>query len=491
MSQQPSPQERLACLQPAPQSPPPMGGSQAPDETEQERFTDVGNARRLVRDHGQDLRWVPTWSTWLAWDQKRWRPDTKGEVVQRAKRVAAALWEEAAAANDSERRKQAGRWAMQSESAQRIEAMIRLARTEPGIPVEAGELDADPWLLNTTTGTLDLRTGQLQPHRRSDLITKITAAGYNSTAECPAWERFLEQVVPDEDVRSFLQRAVGYALTGLTNEHALFFFHGAGANGKSTFLRTLLTVLGDYGRQAEPDLLLAKRDAHPTGVADLFGARLVVSSEIEDGRRLAEGTVKQLTGGDVLKARFMRQDFFEFSPTHTLFLAANHRPVVRGTDHAIWRRLHLVPFTVTIPAEDQDIALGERLKGEMAGVLRWAVAGCLEWRARGLASPLAVQLATSSYRADMDQLGAFIDERCVVLDGAVVPAAQLYEAYQTWTHENGERVTTQRELGVALSERGFDRRKHGSKRRWHWFGIGLQAEAEPMNPPDPESRLSA
>ncbi len=222
MNHQLSPKERLAYLQPAPE-----GGESNPlDHIEQERFTDVGNARRVVRDHGQDLRWVPTWCSWLAWDGKRWRRDTKGEVVQRAKRVAAALWEEAAAEIDSERRKQAGKWAMQSESAQRIEAMIRLARTEPGIPVEAGELDADPWLLNTTTGTLNLRTGQLQPHRRSDLITKITAAGYKSTAECVAWERFLEQVIPDEDVRSFLQRAVGYALTGLTNEHVLFFFHG-------------------------------------------------------------------------------------------------------------------------------------------------------------------------------------------------------------------------------------------------------------------------
>ncbi len=486
MNRQLSPKERLAYLQPAPE----VGESNRTDHIGQERFTDVGNARRLVRDHGQDLQWVPTWCTWLAWDGKRWRRDTKGEVVQRAKRVAAALWEEAAAEIDSERRKQAGKWAMQSESAQRIEAMIRLARTEPGVPVEANELDADPWLLNTPTGTLNLRTGQLQPHARSDLITKITTAGYSLSAECCTWERFLEQVIPDEDVRSFLRRAVGYALTGLTSEHVLFFLHGAGANGKSTFLRTLLTVLGDYGRQAEPDLLLAKRDAHPTGVADLLGARLVVSSEIEDGRRLAEGTVKQLTGGDVLKARFMRQDFFEFSPTHTLFLAANHRPVVHGTDHAIWRRLQLVPFTVTIPTEDQDILLGERLKEEMVGVLRWAVRGCLEWQTGGLASPLAVQLATSSYRADMDQLGAFIDERCVVLESAVVPATQIYEAYQAWAHETGERATTQRELGVALSERGYDRRKHGAKRRWHWFGIGLQAGCEPMNPPDPESRLS-
>ncbi len=453
------------------------------------KLTDVGNAARLVDAYGQDFRYVANWGTWLVWDGRRWKRDGKGKIVEAAKAVARNLWREVASEPDATRRKDLARWAGQSEGANRIDAMVRLARSAPTVAIEPEELDSHPWLLNVANGTLDLefRKGGLRPHRREDLLTKLAPVVHDEDerASCPTWLRFLEQILPDRDVRTFVQDAVGYALVGVTTEHVLFFSYGTGANGKTTWAQTMLALFGDYGRQAEPDLLLANREAHPTGVADLVGARFVVSTEIDDGRRLAEATVKRLTGGDRLKARFMRQDFFEFEPTHTLFLVANHRPIVKGTDHAIWRRLRLIPFTVTIPPEDQDHNLGEKLQSELPGILLWALVGCRRWQTSGLSAPPAVMLATDSYRAEMDVLGSFLEENTVVMEGAYVAAADLYRAYQDWCEANGERVASQRRFGAALTERGFERCQYGPERRWHWFGLGLLNPRTELNPPFP------
>lgn len=443
------------------------------DATDVVRETDLGNARRLVQLDGAGLRYVPQWGTWLVWDGQRWRRDVKGEVVERAKSVTTTLWREVAEESDGERRKNLAKWAAQSEAANRIDAMVKLARTEPGIAVEPDELDADPWLLNLASGTVDLRSGAHRPPRPADLLTKLAPVVFDPAATCPAWLAFLARIIPDPSVRQFLQEAVGYALTGTTSEQVLFFAYGSGANGKSTLTDTLQALLGDYARQAAPDLLLARQDAHPTGVADLHGARLVVATEVEEGRRLGEATVKQLTGGDRIKARFMRQDFFEFTPTHKFFLHGNHRPVVRGTDHAIWRRLRLIPFTVTIPDEEQDRHLVERLRGELPGILRWAIEGCLRWQRHGLSEPDAVLAATSAYRREMDSLGGFLEEHCVMAEHAQASAASLYQAYKAWLDENGEESVSQKAFGSALADRGFESRKAGPKRRAHWFGIGL------------------
>jgi putative DNA primase/helicase len=301
---------------------------------------------------------------------------------------------------------------------------------------------------------------------------------YDEKATCPTWNKFLEQILPDIEVRTFIQRAIGYALTGSVAEQLIFFFHGTGANGKSTFTDIVLAMLGDYGQQAAPDLLMATKDMHPTAVADLLGARFVVSSEIEQGRRLNEALVKQLTGGDAIKARFMRMDFFQFTPTHKLFLHANHRPVIKGTDHAIWRRMRLVPFTVTIPDDQQDKHLVDRLRRELPGILKWAIRGCLDWQRDGLTRPAAVMQATSDYRADMDLLGAFIDEMCVIGDEMRASANDLFRSYSNWCDANGEHAGTQKAFGLALGERGYTKHPHGTDRRIHWFGIGL-LEAKP------------
>lgn len=419
-------------------------------------LTDLGNAERLIAQHGDNLRYSYAWGRWLAWDGRRWAVDDCGAVELLAKKAVRRLYSEAADAEDSARRKELADHARRSESQSRIAAMIALARSEPSVPIQPGELDADPWLLNVENGTLDLRSGQLRPHRREALITKLSPVEYDPDAEAPVWEAFLERVLPSEALRRFIQRLAGYALTGDVSEQVLPFLCGSGANGKTTFLTTLLEVAGDYGTQAAPDLLLAKRDSHPTELADLFGARLVASVEVADGRQLAEGLVKQLTGGDRIKARRMREDFWEFSPTHKVFLAANHKPEVKGTDHAMWRRIKLVPFDVTIPKAEQDPRLPEKLRGEGPGVLSWAVRGCLEWRTEGLGEPEEVRSATEGYRHEQDVLAGWIEERCLV--GAEVSAKfkDLYTDYRQWAEESGEKPLNKMRLGLRLSERGFE-----------------------------------
>lgn len=439
--------------------------------------TDVANAERFVADHGTRARWCGPWGSWLVWDGTRWERDVRDNVVELAKDTARRLAEETATKtvpgeSDGARRQRMAK-AAGFQNAGRIRAMLELARSDPQVSVVPADLDADPWLLNATNGTVDLRTGRLRPHVPADLITKVAGASYHPDATALAWITFLERVLPDADLRTFVQRSLGYACTGIVAEALLWLAYGGGANGKTSLLGTVEAVLGDYAQPAAPDLLLAGRDQHPTGMADLKGARLVLTSELDDGKRLAEATVKQLTGGDVIKARVMRGDFFRFTPTHHLWVQTNHRPEVRGTDTGIWRRLRLVPFETTIPPSEQDPRLGEKLRAEADGILAWLVAGCLAWAAHGLAEPLVVQMATADYRAEQDALGAFLTECCVEQAGASVTAADLYAAYRTWADATGEYQLNQRRLGQQLAERNLERRKHGPHRRWSWFGIGL------------------
>lgn len=451
-----------------------------------ERFTDVGNAKRLVAAHGNRFRYVGAWGQWHVWDGKRWAADTAGQIIEAAKAVAADLCAAAfampkATDADVKARKEAIKWALQSESASRIRAMVELARTAPGISATPDEFDANPWALNVANGTVDLRTGTLHPHDPKRMLTKIAPVDYDPNAACPVFDAFLEDILKDHDVREFVARAIGYSITGRISEHKLFMPYGSGANGKSTLLEAIRHVLGDYADQAEPDLLLARRDAHPTGTAKLQGKRFVTTSETNDQRRLDEANVKRLTGGEVLTARFMRQDYFEFTPTHKLWLTTNHRPQVRGTDAGIWRRLRVIPFEVQIPDDKQDRMLDTKLRAEAAGILRWAIDACLRWQRDGLTEPLAVTMATATYRADMDVLGDFLDERCELNDHSVTAAADIYSAYAEWCRESGEESMSQRALGLRLTERGFERVKHGASRRWHWEGLRVRMRAE-VNP---------
>lgn len=450
--------------------------AEAEEEPYTRPLTETGNAERLVDQYGASIRFCHPWGAWLCWDGQRWKRDNTGSVRRWAKTVVRSIYDEIGKAETADERKNVFNFAKKSETAAARTSMVKLAESEPGIAILPDELDCDPFLLNVLNGTVDLRTGTLLPHDPKRYITKLAPVYFDPDAECPTFLTFLARVLPDVEVRRFLRRVTGYGMTGMTSEQCLAFFYGGGANGKSTFLDTMQEMLGDYAQTAAPDLLTSRGgDRHPTELADLFGARWVSSIEVDEGKRLAETLVKQMTGGDKMKARFMRTDFFQWTPTHKLFLAANHKPEIRGTDYAIWRRIRLVPFTVTIPVEERDGKLGLKLMAELPGILNWAIAGCLEWQTYGLGVPQVIEDATNEYRIEQDILGQFIEDRCVMDGQAYVNAGVIYKVYTAWCEANGTKPMTTTEFGRRLSERGVtaSRGRDGARTR---VGIRIRSE---------------
>jgi putative DNA primase/helicase len=437
-----------------------------------ENMTDAGNARRLVKEHGHDLRYCHAWGKWLVWDGKRWRKDDAGAVVEKTKKTVRAIYAEAAAEPDKEQREALAKWARESERRHRIMDLIALAQSEPDIPVAPPDLDADPFLLNCRNGTVDLRTGSLRPHRREDSITKIAPVDYDPAARLNLWDRFLHTVTDgDSEMLSFLQRAVGYSLTGDTGEEKLFMPHGPGATGKSTFLEAFKSALGEYAATADFEAFLKRRDVGGprNDIARLAGARLVVSIEVDEGKRLAEGLVKMLTGGDTVAARFLHKEAFEFAPQFKLWLAANHEPTVSDEDSAMWRRILRIPFEHVIPEDQRDPGIKKKLKNpKVAGpaILAWAVQGCLAWKRDGLKVPARVRAATEAYRKDMDPLKEWFDAHCVLQEDAWTSSEALRQSYQAWTKENSERPVEGRGFGQRLKDRGLVDRKQDGKRGW-------------------------
>ena len=436
-------------------------------------LTDLGNAERFIAQHGENVRYCYPWRKWLVWTGTRWEHDEAGKIHRLAKETVRGIYREAFGAEDEERRKAVAKHAAASESETRIRAMVELAKSEA--PISPNELDADAWLLNVPNGTIDLRAGELREHRREDLITKLTPVEYDPKATSATWEAFLKRVLPGEELRVFVQRAVGYSATGDTSEQCMFIHHGPGANGKSTFQETITAALGDYAMRTPTETLLVKRTGGvPNDVARLKGARFVTASETEDGRRLAESLVKELTGQDTISARFMWAEWFDFKPTHALHLSTNHKPEIRGTDAAIWRRIRLIPWEVTIPPTEQDRKLAEKLRGELPGILAWIVRGCAEWLREGLKAPEVVRLATRAYRAEMDVLAAFLADCCVRSEDEEAFAGELWGAWKRWCEESGEQAGTQKRFGGQLAERGFLNHRDSRTGRKVWSGLALR-----------------
>jgi putative DNA primase/helicase len=345
--------------------------------------------------------------------------------------------------------------------------MIELAQSESGIPVVISDFDSDPWLLNVLNGTLELKTSKLRTHRREDLITRIVPVGFDSEARCPRWDSFLDEIMAgDRDMIKYLQKVIGYSLTGSNQEQVIFILYGSGANGKSTFVATIHRLLESYAKKTPTETLLVKNTSGISNdIARLNGARFVSADEAEHGRHLAESLVKQLTGGDKISARYLYSEFFDFDPTFKLFLDVNHKPIIRGSEHAIWRRIHLIPFNV-FTADKRDKDLLAKLQSELPGILRWAVEGCSRWQTDGLEPPQAVKSASTDYRSEMDVVGDFLREHCEVDANAKTPFKDLFDAYAKWTQRNEDGYPDSQEFARALSDRGFPPKRNNTLGRY-------------------------
>jgi putative DNA primase/helicase len=435
-----------------------------------QQFNDVGNAERFIALCADRVRYCHAFNAWLVNVTTHWSIDRVDAVRSLAQDVMLEFARQAMhAGNDA-----ASKFSGKCLNSQRLTAMLREA--QPHLAIRPDQLDTNPWLLNFQNGTVDLRSGEMRPHAPEDFITKLIRHDYVHNAFAPAFDRFIQRILPG--LESYAQLAIGYSLTGVTSEKAVFICYGVGNNGKTTLLATVKNLLGDdYAVLLQIDTLMVRAENNNTqaDLADLRGARFVMTSETEEGQRLAEGKLKRLSQGmGKIKAVRKYENPIEFNETHKIWLDCNHRPIVRGNDNAIWNRLHLIPFTVTIPAEEIDRELPAKLLGEAEGILAWAVAGAVRWHREGLGKPPDVQEAGQAWRTESDQIGRFIDECCVIGDFAQARARILYSAYRKWAEDAGERSSTEVEFSNAMGRRGHAKRN--TKSGMVYLGIGVSAD---------------
>jgi putative DNA primase/helicase len=442
-------------------------------------LTETGGAELLANRLAGDWRYCEDRKQWVRWTGQLWVFDA-GDVAitERSKLVAHEFLAEAqwALKADDARAKAFAQFAATAQRRQFRRAVIDLAKSEPGILVAFSDFDCDAYLLNASNGTVDLRTGQLRPHSREDKITRILPWSYELKATCPRWESFLIEILPDAETVEFVRAAIGYSVTGDVAEHVLFSCYGAGANGKSVLLNTLLYVLGPYATTAPTSMLVAKQhESHPAEKVVLVAKRLAVFQEIPSGQRLNEALVKALVSGDPDQARGMRENFIGFRPVAKLWLAGNHRLDIREQTDAIWRRYREIPFERVFPEEQRDHGLEEKLRLEAPGILAWAVRACLDWQRRGLGKSSKVVAATADYRAEADRLAPFLDERCLVAPSASVPRAAFYQEYRAWAERLGMHAISDKAFAELMRGRGFlasQSRVNGKNTRV-WLGVGL------------------
>jgi len=442
--------------------------------------TDADRATRFNEWLDEGSHYIYSWKQWVHWDEGGgWFIDESGGKIKRkALEFADIIKEEAEAFPQGPARNTAMEQARRLKSASVIDSMISLLQVMSGVAARPTDFDSNHYLLGVQNGCIDLLTGKFRKAEKEDLILKRTGIAYDPEANCPMWEEFLEQIIPDKDVRDFVQRAIGYSLTGMTTEQVLFFMYGKGNNGKSKFIDIVQRLLGDYAWRASARLFLAEKyeGNQENMMASLPEKRFVVGAEVAENARLAEHRIKDLTGGDKLNARKLFCEAFNFQPTHKLWFYGNHKPAIHGTDEGIWRRLKLIPFTVEIPKEKRELNIVERLWREASGILNWAIQGCLDWQKNGLQAPESVMEATKTYRDDEDLIGQFIDSECQMSGEVMV--GRLSSAYELWAKDQGYKFTASPR---SINERvrlvpGVSRHQGTGKNKGvrFWKGISLR-----------------
>lgn len=468
---------------------PPTVGSIGKAPVKAFNLTDLGNAERLAGKYAGTIRYCHERGKWYVWSGTRWQLDTEGLPAQYAAAIARGLLAEAAKTDDPDKRSALAKWGLASENRTRLDAIVAIAKSRPELVVQAKDLDADPWSLNCLNGTVNLRDGTLRPHAKDDLNTRLAPVNYDHAADCPIFEAFLDRIFAgDKDLIGFVQRWIGYSLTGDITQQKLPIFYGVGANGKSVLLDTVMAIMGDYASPAPPNLLVKTGyQDHPTEIADLMGRRLVAASESEDGAALKIQLVKRLTGDQVLKARWMQGNYFSFQRTHKLILVTNNKPRVKEDSEAVWRRLFLVNFGVVIPTDQRDPRLLERLQAEWPGILAWMVRGCLDWQMGGLGQPpTSVVTATDANRASEDTVGKFIEERCDLVPEHYAIWSELFKAYRAWAEDAGERPMSSMSFAEYLTKHGVtsETRRIGRKTVKVRVGISVRQDVDEMSPFD-------
>lgn len=428
------------------------------------RLTELGNAERIAHEYGHVIKYVSDMG-WLIWDGKRWRIDTKKEIERITNKVLRGLYK-----SDDEMET---KWARMCE--RRNIRMNSIKDLMPLVPGEREEFDKFKYLFNVTNGIVNLKTGKLQAHDRNLNLTKITNVEFDKKAKCPEWLSFLDQIfLGDKELIEYMQRLIGYSLTGEITEQIMVFLIGGGSNGKSTFINIIKDLMGEYGKQAKSDTFIKKKETGANNdIARLVGSRFVSAIESEDGEVLSEAFVKQITGGEPVLARFLRQEYFEFIPEFKVFFTTNHKPVIKGTDEGIWRRIKLVPFNLQLPKQKRDLKLSEKLSLEMPGILNWAIEGCMKWQKMGLNEPNKVSKATGDYKEEMDIIGPFLFERCYVEETQKISAKELYEVYSNWCYQNGEFALKNRAFYRVLETQGF-KKERGAGNKYFVHGVTLQ-----------------
>ncbi|MBR5033483.1 MAG: hypothetical protein IKX70_07435 [Treponema sp.] len=441
------------------------------------QFTDVTNCDYFLKAYGDIIRYCITWNKFLFWNGTNWDIDTRGRVAERCKKFVHKMYRGMRYITDRQLEAAFEKHLIKSESFRRIQALEGLLKISEEIKVEDFELDRDNYLFNVEGWTLNLKNGRSKIPNAKDLITKKSRFIYEKDADCPVWKMFLMQIFnKDLQLIRFIQKAMGYALSGDVSEQCLFILWGTGANGKSTFLNVMLELFGDYALSTGIETFMKKNSEQSNDIARLKGMRLVTTSEIEQGRQISESLIKMVTGEDALTARFLYGEYFSFKPTFKIFMATNHKPKIRGADNGIWRRIKMIPFTVTIPPEQRDKNLTEKLIAENSGILNWLLKGYAMWKKEGLEEPPAVREANEEYRMDMDSVGTFVTD-CLELDASLqwrLPTNMLYQTYIKWCNKNNERVMSQKWLGMRMSEKGFKRVITNGQRLWCGLAVKMQ-----------------